>query len=281
MITEPSQQQPYLARQNVMIATPCYGGMVHEAYMRGLTNLVAASMQINMGMNMATIVNESLVTRARNELVKYLMMTDCTHLFFIDADIDFKAEHVLRALLHDKDIVVGAYPLKRVVWEGIDTSIAKTVEAVKRQATDYVINIRFANDQQRETGHVPIIDGLMEVHDAGTGFMCIKRSVIEQMIDAYPETHYAKEPKTVNKPGDDGKRWALFDTMIDEDNRYLSEDYTFCRRWQKLGGKIMLDPQIVLGHVGTFSFEGHQVFDIVEDPRQPTQPVRPQGLLGG
>lgn len=279
MILKPELQQEYLSKQYVMIATPCYGGLVHEPYVRGLTSLVGASSHIGIGFNMATVVNESLVTRARNELVKYLMMTDCTHLFFIDSDIDFKPEHVLRVLLHDKDVVVGAYPLKRVVWEAIDTSIAKTVEDVQRQATDYVINIKFANEFQEKTGQVPIIDGLMEVHDAGTGFMCIKRHVIEKMIEAYPETHYKKEPKHVNKQGDDGTRWALFDTMIDDDKRYLSEDYTFCRRWQKLGGKVWLDPEVVLTHVGTFNFQGHKVFDVVSEPTQ-SGPAR-GGLLGG
>lgn len=260
-----------------MIATPCYGGMVHESYVRGLTSLVGTTGSIGMAVNMATVINESLVTRARNELVKYLTMTDCTHLFFIDADISFKPEDVYRLLLHDKDVVVGAYPLKRVKWGDIDTTKASSVQDVQRMATEYVINIRFTDDEQKRTGNVPVVDGLIEVHDAGTGFMCIKRHVIEQMIDAYPETHYKKEPKHLIHEGDDGQRWALFDTMIDEDNRYLSEDYTFCRRWQRLGGKIWLDPQVTLGHFGTHHFEGHTVFDIIEDV--PTS--QGQGLIGG
>jgi len=145
-------------------------------------------------------------------------------------------------------------------------------------ATEYVVNIKFANEEQARTGQVPIVDGLIEVHDAGTGFMCIKRHVIEKMIDAYPESHYNKEPKHVIMQGDDGKRWALFDTMIDEDNRYLSEDYTFCRRWQRLGGKIWLDPQTLLSHVGTHTFEGHTIFDITPEYNNNFQQ---KGLIGG
>jgi hypothetical protein len=260
-----------------MIATPCYGGLVHEPYLRGMTSLAGSAGNYDMQVNMATVINESLITRARNELVKFLTMTDCTHLFFIDADIAFSAEDVYRILLHDKDVVVGAYPLKKIRWDQINPSIAKTPAELQRMATDYVINIRFANDEQARTGQVPVVNGLIEVHDAGTGFMCIKRHVIEKMIDAYPETHYIKEPKHVFINGDDGKRWALFDTMIDDDNRYLSEDYTFCRRWQKLGGTIWLDPQVVLAHVGTYTYEGHTVFDIVERPNN----LSSRGLIGG
>lgn len=279
MILNQQQQQEYLSNQYPMIATPCYGGLVHEPYLRGMTSLAGLASGSGLAVNMATVVNESLITRARNELVKYLTMTDCTHLFFIDADISFTPQDVFRLLLHDKDIVVGAYPLKKVRWDQIDTSIAKTPNDVKRMATDYVINIKFANEEQERTGQVPVVDGLIEVHDAGTGFMCIKRHVIEKMIEAHPETHYKKEPKHVIHDGDDGQRWALFDTMIDEDNRYLSEDYTFCRRWQRLGGKIWLDPSVTLTHVGTHNFDGHTIFDVTTSA--PGGDSVPEGLIGG
>lgn len=276
MITNQRKQHEFLSQQYVMIATPCYGGLVHEPYLRGMTSLAGSAGSVGLQLNMATIVNESLVTRARNELVKYLMLTNCTHIFFIDADIAFQPEHVFRALLHDKDVVVGAYPLKKVHWQNIDTSQVRTPQDIQRMATDYVINIKFKNEEQERTGNVPVVDGLIEVHDAGTGFMCIKRNVIEKMIDAYPETHYKKEPKHVIHEGDDGKRWALFDTIIDEDNRYLSEDYTFCRRWQRMGGSIWLDPQITLSHIGTHTFEGHTIFDII-----PQGGPQGGGLIGG
>ena len=278
MIEDQKEQQEYLSKQYPMIATPCYGGLVHEPYMRGMTSLAGTATGIGMAVNMATVVNESLITRARNELVKYLTMTDCTHLFFIDADISFTPADVFRTLLHDKDVVVGAYPLKKIRWDLVDTSKAKDVKDIERMAIEYVINIKFANEEQTRTGQVPIVDGLIEVHDAGTGFMCIKRHVIEKMIDAYPESHYDKEPKHVVMKGDDGKRWALFDTMIDEDNRYLSEDYTFCRRWQRLGGSIWLDPQTLLSHIGSHTFEGHTIFDITPVPSDTAQRG---GLIGG
>ena len=130
MIEDQKEQQEYLARQYPMIATPCYGGLVHEPYMRGMTSLAGTATGIGMGVNMATVVNESLVTRARNELVKYLTMTDCTHLFFIDADISFTPADVFRTLLHDKDVVVGAYPLKKIRWDLVDTTKARDVKDI-------------------------------------------------------------------------------------------------------------------------------------------------------
>lgn len=270
MTEENLTPKEYLSRQRPMIATPCYGGMVHEPYLRGMTSLVGAAGSIGMSVNIATITNESLITRARNELVKYLLMTDCTHLFFIDSDILFKPDDVFRALLHDKDVVAGAYPLKKIRWDNINASAVQSVEDIKRMSTDYVINIKFANEEQKNSSRVPVVQGLIEVYDAGTGFMCIKRHVIEKMINAYPETRYVKEQSMPLFSGDDGARWALFDTMIDEDGRYLSEDYTFCRRWQKLGQKIWLDPLTNLSHVGSHIFEGQDIFNV--EPSTTKQP---------
>jgi hypothetical protein len=69
--------------------------------------------------------------------------------------------------------------------------------------------------------------------------------------EAHPETAYIAEREMV-------QMHALFDTTIDEDGRYLSEDYTFCRRWQKMGGTIWLDPEIVLDHFGTIVYMGNK-----------------------
>ena len=44
-----------------------------------------------------------------------------------------------------------------------------------------------------------------------------------------------------------------------ENGRYLSEDYTFCRRWQNMGGKVYVDPHVILDHVGTYTFKGGDI----------------------
>jgi hypothetical protein len=77
------------------------------------------------------------------------------------------------------------------------------------------------------------------------------------MLKAYPELKYNNDV-TINNQHLDDHFYALFDTMIDPvDRRYLSEDYTFCRRWQEIGGDIWLDPSISLNHYGHFCFQGN------------------------
>jgi hypothetical protein len=247
-----------------LIATPCYGGMIHEGYLRGFSSFIVSAIELGMKINLATVINESLVTRARNELVKYLMKSDSTHLFFIDADIQFKAEDVVKLLAHDKDIVVGSYPLKGVRWDYLkdeDIKNIKTVDELKQRTPSYVVNYKFASEENFQKGLVNVQDGLIELDVAGTGFMCIKRHVIEQMIEKMPELHYKKEENYLQGIDDDGIRWALFDSEIDKERGYfLSEDYTFCKRWQRLGGQVWLDPTIKLTHWGTYAFQGQDFF---------------------
>lgn len=265
----------------IMIATPCYGGLIHEAYLRGLTSVVAELSGAGQPIHLATVINESLITRARNELVKNFMMSDCTHLFFIDADIKFEASDVFRLVSHDKDVVVASYPLKGQRWANIKgMKEINDPEEVRMKLIDHVVNFKFANEQDALNGRVPMEDGLVELHEGGTGFMCIKRHVIEKIIAANPHIKYEKEPRFLMNERDDGVRWAIFDTEIEDGKRYLSEDYLFCRRWQRLGGKILLDPYVVLTHYGTFGFVGAPVI-AGEDPFIPQNQPQQGGFIGG
>lgn len=264
-----------------MIATPCYGGLIHEAYLRGITSLVANFSAVGLNISLATVINESLITRARNELVKYFLMSDCTHLFFIDADIKFEASDAIRLLEHDVDVVVASYPLKGQRWSNIKgmTNI-EDPEEVRRRLIDQVVNYRFETEDDMKNGVVSMVNGLVKIHEGGTGFMCIKRHVIEKIIAANPQIKYQKEPNYRINDKDDGNRWAIFDTEIEDGIRYLSEDYLFCRRWQRLGGEILLDPYIILTHYGTFAFEGSQLI-AGDDPFIQNQQKHNENLIGG
>jgi GT2 family glycosyltransferase len=200
-----------------------------------------------------TLTNESLVARARNKLVRLFLQTDCSHLVFIDADIEFSVDSVFALLDADKDVVTGAYPMKTVLLNNLVDKPGMSLKDIELAVAHYVVNVKFKDEQARDDRKVDIVDGLVELLDAGTGFMCIKREVIEKMMEAYPETKYYTQTDTGSE-----EYYALFDTMID-DGRYLSEDYTFCRRWQKIGGKIWMHPKVTLNHMGSYLYRGREL----------------------
>ena len=251
-----------IRKNKFFIATPCYGGQLNEPYFRSVIKMMTFFNGHQIPLAFGTIANESLVTRARNVLLAYFLNSDYTHLLFIDADIEFQVEDVLKLYAHDKDVVVGAYPKKGVAWNRIRSSLSLPELADKPLSdkeiaafgSDYAINFKFVD---REKGTIAVEKGLIKLHDAGTGFMMIKREAILKMIKAYPELKYNNDVNINNADLKD-QFYALFDTMIDPvDKRYLSEDYTFCRHWQEIGGDIWLDPTISLNHYGHFCFQGN------------------------
>ena len=191
-------------------------------------------------------------------LVAYFIQSEFTRLMFIDADIEFQVEDVIKLIAHNKDVAVGAYPKKGVNWQRIRESVRQQDTAyddkqIASFGSDYAINFKFINREQKQ---IAIENGLIRLHDGATGFMMIKREVIDKMIAAYPDLKYNNDLNT--PPELNPHFYAFFDTMIDpKDRRYLSEDYTFSRRWQDIGGEIWLDPSISLNHYGSFNFQGN------------------------
>ena len=106
-------------------------------------------------------------------------------------------------------------------------------------------------------------DAALSIHDAGTGLMCIKRAVFEKMVEAYPELKFRDDTGSLNE---EERNWtyAFFNSYIDDDGRFLSEDYGFGRYWQKIGGKIWVDPGINIKHLGRLNFEGSMIDQLVD-----------------
>jgi hypothetical protein len=267
-----------MRKNKFFIATPCYGGQLMEPYFRSVIKTMTFFNQHNIPLAFGTIANESLVTRARNVLLAYFLSSDFTHLLFIDADIEFQVEDILKLYVHNKDVIVGAYPKKGVAWQRIKENMQQEGSRNKQHSdkeiaafgSDYAINFKFLN---RDDKTIAVENGLVKLHDAGTGFMMIKRDAILKLLKAYPELKYNNDVMINNEHLTDNF-YALFDTMIDPiDKRYLSEDYTFCRRWQDIGGDIWLDPSISLNHYGHFCFQGNPQAIIQWGPPVQEQPV--------
>jgi len=251
-----------LRQKHIFIATPCYGGQIGEPYFRSMMRLAILCNKYDIPYTISTLANESLITRGRNTLNSFFMENKAaTHLFFIDADIEFNPEDLLRMVAYDKPIIVGAYPKKAINWNSIINAARndadETEATIEGHSSNYVVNFDFVKDENgNRTPQVQIVDNLVKLKDAGTGFMCIKKEVVQKMFDAMPETKYANDINVDQKF--EPFMYALFDCIIDpESRRYLSEDYTFCRRWQDMGGEVWLDPRTALNHVGHYTFRGN------------------------
>ncbi len=238
---------------SVFLATPCFGGLVNQAYMQSVISLMQHAANYPMTMTLAMLGNDALITRSRNTLVStFLNDSNATHLLFIDADISFEAADVIRLLMADKDVVAGMYPIKALDWES-----AQTLRSPLNRETEEEMALQYVGSPL--TGAEAEWDGdFVTASYAGTGLILIKRQVIETMIAAYPHLQYGAihaYPRTKPTPG---TQYALFECMIDtKTGLYLSEDYAFCHRWREIGGQIWLDTRARLTHTGPYAFPGN------------------------
>mgnify|MGYP003122883548 FL=1 len=224
--------------------------MLTEDYFHSILDLQNFCREEQIGLNIQTLGQESLVTRARNTLVaNFLDNESFTHLLFIDADIGFEATSLKRFLEYDQEVLCAPYPMKLISWDMIPKLIEEGKD-YRNLCHPYVLN--FSNK-----GDIQIKKGFAEVLDAATGFMLIKRSCFTKMKEAYPDLKYTTDQIINNKEFKSENTYLFFDTMKDDDGRYLSEDYAFSRRWQKLGGKIYADIGSTLTHVGPYRYTGH------------------------
>lgn len=203
---------------SILFCTPCYGGLMALQHHQSCMNLKEELTRAALKHDWLNGRNESLISRARNEMTASFLKTDYEYLFWLDADIEFTPDDVGKVWQMDADIGVAFYCMKRP---------DKPLSAWK-------------------DGKLVIIEDCpkepFEVEFAGTGFMCIRRNVIEALAE-----------KSESYIGPDGRVPALYMTPVHNDG-FESEDYHFCRIAREAGFKVMGDPSIKLGHWGQARF---------------------------
>jgi hypothetical protein len=240
-------------RISLVVATPCFGGQVSCIYASSIFRLQnAVRSQSNMDLKVQMRDGDALITRARANLVT-LFLDDplATHLLFVDADIGFEPEQVFRLIESGADVVAGVYPIKRVNWDKATRMLESNRPKMPSAALDYVLEID-------DPDHVVVVNGFTRVRYAGTGFLMIRREVVERMCrhPAYAPLQFFRE-HSLDALAGSPNRFALFECMIDpETGTYLSEDFAFCKRWTDIGGEIWVDLSSRLDHVGPSVFHG-------------------------
>ena len=238
----------------VFIATPMYGGMALGTYTASLMQCPMTFAQNGMGMYYAHMMNESLIQRARNSLTYDFLASNATHMMWIDADIGFNAMDIISMVKADKDIICGLYPKKEIDWNRVSRAVQNGVPAdqLKQHVGTFVVNLVDGSERQVVNNQEPF-----EIANGGTGFMLIKREVLEDLATKVPE--YTNDMYSAIDDTRDKKHIKEFYAVsIDSDsgNRLLSEDYHFCKIARDNGYKIHVAPWVRLSHTGTYIFDG-------------------------
>jgi hypothetical protein len=209
--------------RHVVIAIPAYSGTIHLGTMRSLILDVTALMQRDDNISIDDECGNTDIADARSAIVARFLKGNGTDLVFVDHDVMWEEGALLKLVDYPVDFVAGVYP---------------------RRAEPIEYSVRYL-DQKEIMADVQT--GLIEVAGVAAGFMRCSRAMLERMVGDYAGLNYVRQEKTY---------CGLFDAYR-LDDRKLSEDYSFCQRWRDIGGKVWIDPEIKMGHVGSKVFTGH------------------------
>ena len=226
--------------------------MVHSDYMMSTINLMSLCRQKNIRIGLRSIWFESLISRARNASVAFMLNRDYTHLLFVDTDTQFAPDDVLKLIDADKDVTVGVYPKKYFNGQKIEAmaSTGRMPEYWRHLATDFSTEIDPEELKKAKS------QDTVKANYAATGFMLIKRECIEKIIEARPDIKYRNDIDGYMDAGDNF--YDIFRCEVNpETKKYESEDYGFCKLWKSLGGDINVVADISLGHRGFNTYIGN------------------------
>jgi len=215
---------------SILIGLPCYGGVVSDKTTNALFKLGKQFVRNNIDHGILTLANESLISRGRSRIANFFINnTQFEYLFFLDSDVGFEADDVLKLLNYNKEMVCGAYPMKTVPLKW---------------------NFTITEPKQRE-GDLVAIDKI------GIGFSLIHRNVFIRIAKQYPELKYIPtNESTTHNPteAEYNNSYHYFHEMRQGDI-YLPEDLSFFTRARSIGMQAWMDTSINLCHVGSHVFQ--------------------------
>ena len=214
----------------IYIAMACYDSVKINT-MISMTKLVKELTKAGLEWQIET-VKSPYVSKARNTLTALFLRSKYDYLLFVDADVEFEPEAVIRMLVTKKDIILTPYRVKFPH----DPNLTK-------------YSISFPDDNK-----VPILPGdLVEISEGPAGLMLTHRKVFEFLMDSCPSLKI-KHP---HKKESDPYLYNFWDTTFDLDQGlWRGEDISFCRLARDYGFKIYANIKSRITHHGSYGWTG-------------------------
>lgn len=213
--------------RHLFVALPAYSGQIWVPTMQSLFHSLWALQGTRI--ELFPILFEAMIGQTRSRLLSHFLASGATDMLFVDADLMWGAPAIERILSHPVDIVAGDYPRR-------SEPICYSTRLLPKEGGGW-------NTDRTATG-------LIEVEGVPTGFMRITQGAAARMVAAYPEQEFN------DKELSGGKGCYLFDHAL-RDGQLWGEDYSFCRRFRAIGGKVFVDPSIVIQHFGFKPYAGN------------------------
>jgi hypothetical protein len=211
--------------KKVLVGTPAHDGRLEVYYVQALMETISYMKTKQFDVHPVFMSYDSLVQRARNDLIKIAIEQDYDYLFFIDSDMTWDPQWMYDLIQTPVDVISG-------------TARKKTDDELQ-----FAIKIKadFENAKRLSSNQ-----DVMEVAGTGMAFTKITKNAFTKVWD-------------ISKPYKNGERDSrmVFDIGIDDEGELYSEDTAFCNKWKSLGGTTWVNISMTCGHIGSKVFTGN------------------------
>ena len=218
-------------KQQLKVAIPSYSGRITADTMTTVLNSSHETMAVGFDdWAVQCYCGDARIAHVRNWIVADFYASGFSHLLMLDDDVSAEAGTVAKMLRHRVDFIAGVY-------------------RARKDPEEYAI--RWLGEEGNWYMAEDPATGLLEVASVPAGFLLITRACVERMMQAYPQGAFRNKkcPVPIHR-------------LFDEDPSVLGlegdwgEDFMFCQRWRRIGGKVLVDPSPALTHLGDKAFKG-------------------------
>jgi hypothetical protein len=243
---------------DILIGIPCYDRKLYVETANSITGTIVELLNFKSRAAVFTLNGCALITHARNAIVsEFLSRKEKTHLLFVDSDLEWSPNTVVRLLNANVPFAAASYPLKKYFNTKVSTYNPKDLDMFHAAVQEW--NVEF-DDPGILTGASKLTgvhNGFAKAVRIGAGLMLLRRDMLEIMVSKYADTEYRWHERVNDSASLNRKYFGLFDLTKDEDGNPLGEDYSFCERWVRgCGGEIWCDIDARVGHHGHNRYSG-------------------------
>ena len=263
-----------MALKHILIAVPTMAGIMKA---KTATTLVMLMRQLTRAGVEAEYLNidSADIIYARNSYANHVLTSKgLDGLLFVDSDMQFRPALVMKMLGLEADVVGVAYPKRELNLDKFSRAMAEAgafsqPAKTKALAKAYNFTVLPSWDSPR-LPQLKVQHGFTKMAGVGMGCTLISRAALQAMVDGK-----VVERRRDIMEGRETVSWGFFDS-VKVDDIPLSEDYSFCYRWNRqLGRDIWVCVDEPVSHLGEFGYQARYIdgLDFVGGPAQRRKPA--------
>ena len=195
-----------------MVAAPAHDGANNVWHTCALVNTAKQAIMRDINIIPIYMSYDSLVQRARNDIVKLALQMEVDDLVFIDTDQDWDVDDFFKLIEHDVDVV------------GVP---------IRKKSDEETYNVKLLREYK------VLENGLVDVDSVGTGMLRLTRKALLAVWNDSEE--YLEQGKGMGR--------MVFSVEI-VGGVLCSEDVILCKKLNDNGIRVYIDPTLNAAHSG-------------------------------